>query len=92
MSELMMGALLMALTRCGAKEAMRAKTVDAAEGVVGEGAGVVFVVVGEELGLVGGHVDGDGALGLAGFAGEAEVEGLFDLFIFPLAGKDFALH
>ncbi len=66
--------------------------VDAAEGVVGEGAGFAFVVVGEELGFVGGHVDGDGALGLAGFAGEAEVEGLFDLFIFPLVGEDFALH
>ncbi len=66
--------------------------VDAAEGVVGEGVGLAFVVVGEELGLVGGHVDGDGALGLAGFAGEAEVEGLFDLLIFPLVGEDFALH
>ena len=66
--------------------------IDAAEGVVGEGTGVVLVVVGEELGFVSGHVDGDGALGLAGFAGEAEVEGLFDLFIFPLVGEDFALH
>ena len=29
---------------------------------------------------------------LAGFAGEAEVEGLFDLFVLPLVGEDFALH
>ena len=66
--------------------------VDAAEGVVGERAQAAFVVVGEEFGLIGGHVDGDGALGLAGFAGEAEVEGLFDLFVAPLVGKDLALH
>ena len=48
--------------------------------------------MGEELGLVGGDVDGDGALGLAGFAGEAEVERFFDLLILPLVGEDFALH
>ncbi len=68
------------------------EAVDAGEGVVGEGAGLAFVEVGEELGFVGGHVDGDGTLGFAGLAGEAEVEGLFDLFIFPLVGKDLALH
>ncbi len=66
--------------------------VDASEGVVGERAVGAFVVVGEELGLVGGHVDGDGALGLAGFAGEAEVEGFADLLVLPLLGEDFALH
>ena len=33
-----------------------------------------------------------GTLGLAGFAGEAEIEGLFDLLILPLVGEDFALH
>ncbi len=66
--------------------------VDASEGVVGEWAVSAFVVVGEELGLVGGHVDGDGALGLAGFAGEAEVEGFADLLVLPLLGEDFALH
>jgi len=49
-------------------------------------------VVGEKLGFVGGHVDGDGTLGLAGFAGEAEVEGLFDLLVLPLVGEDLALH
>src|ERR1700679_492292 len=48
--------------------------IDAAEGVVGERAQGAFVVVGEELSLVAGHVDRDGALALAGFAGEAEVE------------------
>ena len=66
--------------------------VDAAEGVVGERAVAAFVVVGEELGLVGGHVDGDGALGFTGFAGEAEVEGFFDVLVLPLVGEDFALH
>ncbi len=66
--------------------------VDAAEGVVEEGAAGAFVVVGEELGLVGGHVDGDGALGFAGFAGEAEVEGFADLLVGPLVGEDFVLH
>ena len=66
--------------------------VDAAEGVVAQGAVAALVVVGEELGLVGGHVDGDGALALAGLAGEAEVEGLLDLLVLPLVGEDFALH
>ena len=59
---------------------------------MGEWARLVFVVMGEELSLVGGHVDGDGALGLAGFAGEAEVEGFADLLVCPLVGEDFVLH
>ena len=66
--------------------------VDAAEGVVREWAGFAFEVVGKEFGFVGGHVDGDGALALAGFAGEAEIEGLFGLFVLPLVGENFALH
>ncbi len=73
-------------------EARSGPAVDAAEGVVGERARVVFVVVGEELGLVGGHVDRDGALGLAGFAGEAEVEGFTNLLVVPVVGEDLALH
>ena len=68
------------------------EAIDAAEGVVGERAGFAFVVMSEELGLVGGHVDGDGALALAGFAGEAEIEGFLDLFVLPLIGEDLTLH
>ena len=66
--------------------------VDASEGVVEERARCVLVVVGEELGLVGGHVDADGALALAGFAGEAEVERFPDLLVLPVVGEDLALH
>ena len=92
MSVLMRGALFTALTRLGANAGEAGEDVDATEGVVGERAGFAFVVVGEELGFVGGHVDGDGTLGLTGFAGEAEVERLFDLLVLPLVGEDFALH
>ena len=66
--------------------------VDPAEGIVRQRAGFVFVMVGEKFSLVGGHVDGDGALGFAGFAGEAGVERLPDLFVLPLVGKDLTLH
>ncbi len=66
--------------------------IDAGEGVVEEGARGMLVMVGEELGFVGGHVDGDGALGFAGFAGEAEVEGFADLLVGPSIGEDFVLH
>src|ERR1700723_3424858 len=66
--------------------------VDAAEGVVRERTGFVFVVVSEEFGLVRSHVDGDRALGFAGLAGETGVERLLDLFVLPLVGKDLTLH
>ncbi len=87
-----MGALLMALTSVRGEGGEAGEDVDAAEGVVEERARGVFVVVGEEFGLVGGHVDGDGALGFAGFAGEAEVEGFANLLVGPLVGEDFVLH
>ncbi len=67
-------------------------SIDAAEGVVGERTGLIFVVVREELGFVCGQIDADGALALAGLAGEAEVERLFDLVVLPLVGENFALH
>ena len=46
-----------------------------------------FVIVGEELGLVGGHVDVDGAIAFAAFAGEAEVEGVLDVLALPAVGR-----
>jgi hypothetical protein len=39
----------------------------------------VLVVAGEELGLVGGDVDLDGAVAAAALAGQAEVERLLDV-------------
>src|SRR3954447_9713597 len=44
--------------------------------VVGGGSQPTGVVVSEELGLVGGHVDVDGTVRLASLAGEAQVEGV----------------
>ena len=44
--------------------------------------------MGEEFGFVGGDVDGDGAVALASFAGQAEVEGVFDFFTPPSVADD----
>ena len=66
--------------------------VDAAKGVVRERAGLAFEVMREELGFIGGHVDGDRTLAFACLAGKTEVEGLFDLLVFPLVRENFALH
>ena len=66
--------------------------VDVAEGVGVEGAEAAGVVVGKELGLVGGHVYVGGALGFAGLAGEAEVEGLVDLLVAEAVFEDVALE
>ncbi len=49
-----------------------------AERVVGAGPEPAGVVVREELGLVGGHVDVDRAVALAAFAGQAQVQGVAD--------------
>src|ERR1700692_2895603 len=65
---------------------------DAAEGVVRERARLPLVVMGEELRLVGGHVDRDWALALAGLATEAEIERLLDLLVPPLVRQDLTLH
>src|SRR5579884_250857 len=51
-----------------------------------------FVVVREELRLVGRHVDADRTLVLAALAGEAEVERLLDLFRAPAAVEGLAAH
>src|ERR1700751_2554638 len=50
-----------------------------------------FVIVREELRLVGGEIDGDGAIAFAPFAGETEVEGFFHLFTAPTVANDFTL-
>jgi hypothetical protein len=52
--------------------------VGIAEDVVVERVKAALVLLREELGFVCGHVDGDGALGFAGLATEAEIEGLVD--------------
>ena len=59
-----------------------------AEGQVGPGAAplAALPVVGEELGLVGGHVDVGRAVALAALAGQAQVEGVLDLFAAPAVG------
>ena len=76
----------------GGEGCQACEDIDTAEGIVREWTGVAFIVMSKKLGFVGGHVDGDRTLGFAGFAGETEVEGFFDLLIFPLAGEDFTLH
>ena len=53
--------------------------------------GVLLVIVREEFGLVGRHVGMGGAVALAAFAGEAPVEGLFDLLALPAAFHYLAL-
>ena len=54
--------------------------------VVGAWTQPVAVVLGEELGLVGGHVDVRGAVGLAALARQAQVQGVLDLFGAPAVG------
>ena len=66
--------------------------VDEPHGVRGAGPESAGEVVGEELGLVGGHVDVDGALALAGLAGEAEIEGLFHRLTAPAPAERVALQ
>src|SRR6267378_3929340 len=56
-----------------------------------DGTQAAFMVVREKLSLVGGQVDGDGAIALATFAGETEVEGLLDFLTPPAVADDFAL-
>jgi len=68
------------------------EAIHEAEGVVLRLAETVAVVVGEEFGFVCGDVDVDGALALAGFAGEAEVKGFADAFISPTRIDDFAFE
>ncbi len=56
------------------------EAVDVAEDAGADWGAVGGVVVGQELGLDLGHVDAGGAFGLAGLAGEAEVEDVVGLF------------
>ena len=69
--------------RVGERRRERAEAGEAvseAEDVVLERMQAAFVALREELGFVGGHIDLDGALGFAGLATEAEVEGFMDGF------------
>ena len=50
--------------------------VDVAKSVGAARAHAVFVIMREKFGFVGGDVDADGAIALAAFAGEAEIERL----------------
>ncbi len=59
--------------------------VDEGDRVVAARAQPALVVVREELGLVGRHVDVDRALVLAGLAGQAQLEGLGDVVVAPTA-------
>jgi hypothetical protein len=73
------------------------QAIHKSEGVVLGFSETVAVVVGEEFCFVGGDVDVDGALALAGFAGEAEVEGFADGVVLPICGltlgpQDFAFE
>lgn len=66
--------------------------VHESEGVVVKRMESAFVMVGEEFSLPCGHVDVDGALDLAGFAGEAQVQRLFHFGAVPAVLDDVALH
>jgi hypothetical protein len=57
-----------------------------AHGVVGGGAKLPGVVMGEELGLIGRYVDAHRAFLAAGLAGQAQVQGVTDLPGMPAAG------
>ena len=63
--------------------------IDVAERVGAARACAAFVVMGEELGFVGGYVDADRTFGLASLAGEAEVERVFDFFAAPTVANHF---
>jgi len=39
--------------------------------------------MGQKFGFVGGHIHVDGTLALAGFASQAEIERIFQVFILP---------
>src|ERR1051326_399228 len=67
-------------------------SVDHAEGVGMERAYAALVVVRQELGLVGRHVDVHRALPFAALAGKAQVERRLHLLLLPAAAKHFALH
>ena len=60
------------------ERAVAGEVVGKAEDVVVQRVQAALVALGEKLGLVGGHVDLHGALGFAGLATEAEIEGLVD--------------
>src|SRR4030095_13299456 len=49
-----------------------------------------LVVMGQELGFVGGDVDADGTLGPASLAREAEIERLLDVLVLPAIGERIA--
>ena len=52
--------------------------VDVAEGVGAAREWTAFIIMGEELGFVGGYVDAYGAFSFASLAGEAEIKRLLD--------------
>ena len=62
--------------------------IDVAEGVGIQRAHAAFVIVREKFGFVGGDVDADGAIAFAAFAGQAEIERVFDFFAAPAVADD----
>src|SRR5215467_6368233 len=66
--------------------------IDVAEGVGTHRPPPPFVVVGEELRLVGCDVDANRAIALTTFAGEAQVKRILDMLILPPFGDDFTLR
>src|SRR5581483_3232755 len=59
--------------------------VDIRKRVCAAGTPTSFVVVGEELGLIGGDIDTDRAIALTALAGDAQVERILDVLILPAA-------
>lgn len=66
--------------------------VHESESVVAKGTAMAPIVVGEEFSLVRSDVDVDGALGFAGFAGEAQVERFVNGLALPVLREDVAFE
>ena len=62
--------------------------VDVAESVGAARAHAALIIMRQKFGFVGGDVNADRAIALASFAGEAEVERLFDFFAAPAVAND----
>ena len=76
----------------GRKGCESCPVVDESEGIGLARSESSLVVMRQEFGFVGGHVDVYRAVAFAAFAGETEIERFLHLFALPTVANDFALH
>src|SRR5581483_105895 len=62
--------------------------IDVAESVGAKRARSMIVIVGEKFGLVGGNINPDGAIALAAFASQTEIERFFNMLVPPATLND----